>query len=79
MRRTWLIFSQAVTIALAVLFVVSTLKPEWVGRLSPPGRPDVVSITQSPSPAAAGAPVTSFAAAAQRAAPSSRRSVWARA
>ena len=30
MRRTWLIFSQAVTVALAVLFVVATLKPEWL-------------------------------------------------
>jgi hypothetical protein len=28
MRRTWLIFSQAVTVAVAVLFVVATLKPE---------------------------------------------------
>lgn len=30
MRQTWLIFSQAVTVAVAVLFVVSTLKPEWL-------------------------------------------------
>jgi len=29
-RRTWLIFSQAVTVAVAVLFVVTTLKPEWL-------------------------------------------------
>ena len=32
MRRTWLIFSQAVTVALAVLFVLATLKPEWLQR-----------------------------------------------
>lgn len=32
MRKTWLIFSQAVTVALGLLFVVSTLKPEWVQR-----------------------------------------------
>ncbi len=32
MRRFWLIFAQTVTISLAVLFVVSTLKPEWLGR-----------------------------------------------
>ncbi|MBL8360158.1 MAG: trypsin-like peptidase domain-containing protein [Rubrivivax sp.] len=31
-RRTWLVFSQAVTVALAVLFVVMTLKPEWLPR-----------------------------------------------
>ena len=32
MRRTWLIFSQAVTVAVAVLFVVATLKPEWLPK-----------------------------------------------
>ena len=30
MRRLWIIFSQTATICLAVLFVVSTLKPEWL-------------------------------------------------
>jgi Do/DeqQ family serine protease len=30
MRRLWLIFSQATTIAVAVLFVVSTFHPEWL-------------------------------------------------
>ena len=29
-RRTWLLFSQAVTVAVAALFVVLTLKPEWL-------------------------------------------------
>jgi serine protease DegQ len=32
MHKTWLIFAQAVTVAVAVLFVVATLKPEWLGR-----------------------------------------------
>ncbi len=32
MRRLWLIFSQAVTVAMAGLFVVATLKPQWLGR-----------------------------------------------
>jgi serine protease DegQ len=31
-RRTWLVFSQAVTVALAALFVVMTLKPDWLPR-----------------------------------------------
>ena len=31
MRSLWLLFSQAVTVALAVLFVVATLKPAWLG------------------------------------------------
>src|ERR1051326_7888032 len=30
MRRLWLIFSQAATIAVALLFVVSTFRPEWL-------------------------------------------------
>ena len=30
MRRLWIIFSQTATICLALLFVVSTLKPEWL-------------------------------------------------
>src|ERR1051325_5213403 len=37
MRRLWLIFSQAATIAVAVLFVVSTFRPEWLpSRTSAP-------------------------------------------
>lgn len=32
MRRLWLIFAQTVTVALALLFVVATLKPEWIGK-----------------------------------------------
>ena len=37
MRRLWIIFSQTATICLAVLFVVSTLKPEWL-----PSRPGLM-------------------------------------
>jgi Do/DeqQ family serine protease len=75
MRRTWLIFSQAVTVAVALLFVVATLKPDWLGR--PPGNmlPQIVSIATAPTaPAASGAAgvvgaIVSYRAAAQRAAP----------
>jgi Do/DeqQ family serine protease len=71
MHRTWLIFSQAVTVAVALLFVVATLKPEWLGR--PPGHmlPQIVSVAAAP-PApvvAASTAGTGFRAAAQRAAP----------
>jgi serine protease DegQ len=31
MRRLWLIFAQTVTISVAVVFTVTTLKPEWIG------------------------------------------------
>ena len=32
MRRLWLLFAQAVTIALALWFIVATLKPEWLAK-----------------------------------------------
>ncbi len=32
MRRLWLVFAQATTIGLALLFIVSTLRPEWLSR-----------------------------------------------
>ena len=32
MRRLWLIFAQTVTISLAVLFVLGTFRPEWLGK-----------------------------------------------
>ena len=31
MHRLWLIFAQAVTVSIAALFVVMTLKPDWLG------------------------------------------------
>ena len=71
MRKTWLIFSQAVTVAVALLFVVATLKPDWLGRS--PGRmlPQSVSIASAPQAPAAGAalPSAGYRAAAQRAVP----------
>ncbi len=55
-RRTWLIFSQAVTVAVALLFVVTTLKPEWLpggagGRFAP-ALPAPTFIQGAPVPAA---------------------------
>ena len=74
MRKTWLIFSQAVTVAVAVLFVIATLKPEWLPRRGAAGLAGVASVIEAaPSPAAAtpgtGASVNSYAAAARRASP----------
>ena len=34
MRNLWLVFAQAVTATLAVIFVVSLVKPEWMARRS---------------------------------------------
>ena len=72
MRKTWLVFSQAVTVAVAVLFVVTTLKPEWL-RGGSAAMPSIVSITSSaaqpPPLALTGGAVTSYSAAAKRASP----------
>jgi Do/DeqQ family serine protease len=40
MRRLWLIFSQAVTVTLAVVFVVGLLRPEWLGPIGLSGWTD---------------------------------------
>ena len=72
MRRTWLIFSQAVTVAVAVLFVVATLKPEWLARNPARVLPQVVTIESAPTRAVAPAASEAgygYRAAAQRAAP----------
>ncbi|EXI74819.1 MAG TPA: trypsin-like peptidase domain-containing protein [Candidatus Accumulibacter phosphatis] len=68
MRRLWLIFAQTVTVSLAVLFVVSTLKPEWLGRGSPVGA-SVVALRESAAPAVP-AKAASFRDAADKALPS---------
>ncbi|MFP5398392.1 MAG: Do family serine endopeptidase [Gammaproteobacteria bacterium] len=70
MRRTWLIFSQAVTVAVAVLFVVATLKPEWLARNPARMLPEIVTLQSAPPAGApAIAPAASLRTAAQRAAP----------
>ena len=69
MRRLWLIFSQAVTVALALLFVVATLKPEWLKRAPGQMLPQIVSISTVSDGTASSAAPGSLAAAAKRAAP----------
>jgi serine protease DegQ len=53
MRRLWLVFSQTATICLAVLFVVSTLRPDLLG----PARSEVVTVRE-PVPYAEPMPTT---------------------
>ena len=70
MRRLWLIFAQTVTVSLAVLFVVSTLKPEWLGKRGGTG-PSIVSLHESST--ASGEPAsaaTSYREAAKKSLPS---------
>ena len=66
MKRYWLLFSQAVTVLLALWFVVATLKPEWLNRSA-----SVAGVTLFEAPAiGAGAVMPgSLSPAAKRAAP----------
>ena len=72
MRKLWLIFSQAVTVTVAVLFVVGTLKPQWLPRSAGAASSDVITIHTAPpasAPATEPTGAPSFSAAARRAAP----------
>jgi len=77
MRRTWLLFSQTVTVAVAVLFVVSTLKPEWLPQRlarAPEGAGTGAQVVQlapavQPTALVGGGLASSYAAAAKRASP----------
>ncbi len=79
-RKTWLFFSQAVTVAVAALFVVATFRPAWLGddartavnlwpKASVVQAPAAVAVAVAPAAAVTGAVQGSFAAAARRAAP----------
>jgi serine protease DegQ len=74
MRKLWIIFAQATTVALAVLLVVSTLRPDLLPK-RPSANGSVVTITESggtkPVSAAAAVPLPgSFSTAARKAMPS---------
>jgi serine protease DegQ len=69
MYRLWLIFAQAATVAVAVLFVVSTFRPEW---LPARGGAQLAVVQQAPTtgPLPTAVRVGSYHEAVQRAAPS---------
>ena len=76
MRRLWLLFAQAVTVALAVVLVLAVWQPQWwasVRARELAGAPAQASRARAPEPAAALGPHAgtsgSFAAAVRRAAP----------
>jgi serine protease DegQ len=74
LRRLWLIFAQATTVGLALLFIVSTLRPEWLDRApatsTPPAGTAGVAIRQVTPPEAPRAnALTSYADAVKHAAP----------
>ncbi|MFA7282055.1 MAG: Do family serine endopeptidase [Sterolibacterium sp.] len=71
MHRLWLIFAQTVTLCVAVLFVLQTLKPEWLTRDTPGGTANIVSVQEVlPGTGGDARKVVSYSDAAKRALPS---------
>ncbi|OUM03120.1 S1C family serine protease [Variovorax sp. JS1663] len=68
MKRTWLLFAQAVTVMLAAYFVVATLKPEWIGRRAT-SLGGVVSVIEAPAASSGVIAPGSLSAAAKKASP----------
>ena len=70
LRKLWLLFAQAVTVVLAIVFVVATLRPEWLpGRLhfsTSIGAPNAAARRHEPAPDSS---IVSYALAASRAMP----------
>src|SRR3954462_9391637 len=71
MYRLWIIFAQAATVAVAVLFVVSTFRPEWLPARSAPGATGAL-VQQAPTagPLPSEGSAGSFNEAVRRATPS---------
>jgi serine protease DegQ len=70
MKRIWLVFAQSVTVLLAALLVVMTLKPEWLNRK--PVVASVIPVLESSAPPSAGdgqGGIQSFNVAARVASP----------
>lgn len=65
MKKLWLIFAQTATVCLAAFFVVSTLKPQWVGR-APGDHGSPIALFEAPV-VAGEVPPGSLRIAAQRA------------
>jgi len=71
LRKFWLFFAQAVTVCIAVLFVVTTLRPDllaWTGRPAAPLAKVAVPPAVAPAGSSAGR-LVSFSDAARRAMP----------
>ena len=71
MKRTWLLFSQTVTILVAAYFVVATLQPHWLNKKTSLAGFSVLEAPASNSPRSAASSNTlgGFAAAAKIASP----------
>jgi S1-C subfamily serine protease len=73
MLRLWLLFSQAATICVAALFVVSTFRPEWLPQRAALSNAPPVTVVQQVATqpqVAGGTRLDSYNEAVKRAAPS---------
>lgn len=70
LRKFWLLFAQACTLVLALLFVVATLRPDLLPRLSGPDNVVLLQQAISPSLAPVAARGGTLADAAKNAMPS---------
>jgi serine protease DegQ len=71
LSRLWLLFAQAVTVGVALLFIVATLKPQWLREAPTLAPAPQVTIQQAAAPGTARSAVAmkSYAEAARRAMP----------
>jgi serine protease DegQ len=72
LRKFWLFFAQAVTLCIAALFVVTTLRPDllgWNGRLPAPTAVVPVPVASAVSTGSTAGKLLSFSEAAKRAMP----------
>ncbi|WP_109478274.1 Do family serine endopeptidase [Paraburkholderia sp. C35] len=73
LRRFWLFFAQAVTVLLALMFIIATLKPQWLQRQGQFGKqlaePIVALREVAPGIGSGGTAQNSYADAAQNAMP----------
>ncbi len=66
MRKFWLLFAQATTVGLAILFVINTLKP---GLLSSAARNGIVTLHENINTSTSQIPTAGFSAAARKVMP----------
>ncbi|MGE8506241.1 MAG: Do family serine endopeptidase [Paraburkholderia terricola] len=72
LRRFWLFFAQAVTVLLALMFIIATLKPQWLQRQGQFGKQlaePIVALREVAPGIGSGPPQASYADAAQKAMP----------
>lgn len=66
MRKFWLLFAQATTIGLAILFIINTLKPELLPNAA---RSGIVTMHENTPDSGSRMPTTGFSAAAKKVMP----------